>query len=89
MITLTNKYSLIAEATRRFKAVKQPYEVWLDYQVSKGYVFVKTGYLYRAEAPTVYCILTRAMSVYDWCKIANSLTADGFKPVLLNSQELI
>lgn len=89
MIAVTNKYALIAEATSRFKAINQPYEVWLDYQSSKGYVFVKTGYVYKADQPTVYCILTRAMSAYEWCKIANSLSEQGYSPILLNSKDLI
>lgn len=89
MVTLSNKYALIAEATSRFKAFRQPYEVWLEYQNSLGYVFVKTGYLYHAEAPTFFCILTRPMSVNQWCIIANSLRVQGYKPVLLNCQDLI
>lgn len=87
MVTVTNKYVYLADAISRFKAVNEPYEVWLDYQ-KQGYVFVKTGYLYRADSPTVYCIITGKISIFEWCVIANSLTSQGYNPVLLNSKDL-
>ena len=88
MVTPANKYTNILEAVKRFRAINQPYEVWLDYEKSKGYVFVKTGYVYKSDNPYVYCILTKETTFGDWCLLAASLTREGYKPVLINSSAL-
>lgn len=89
MVTLSNKYALIKEATNRLNAIREDYEVWLDYQNSKGFVLVRPAYISFTKTNTVYCILTRPMSVSEWCKAANSLNSASFSPVLLNPEGLI